>query len=61
MKKHKVLPGKKQVENCRGRYFKRLSNENREHLVNLCKSNSLETRFINPIAVLKVQITLRLQ
>ena len=46
-----LLPAKIQEGSCTGRYSKGLRNQNGQHLVNLCKSNKLETQFIFPIAV----------
>ena len=37
--------GKRQEENCIGRYSKVLKNHNEDYLVNICKTNNLTTLF----------------
>ena len=41
-----VLLAKMQEENSTVRYLKGLKNQNREHFVNLCESNSLGTQVL---------------
>ena len=72
LKSAPVLPwmqhflAKRQEEACPVRYLKGLKNENPEHLVNLCESNSFETQVIvmnwtEFYFNLKVQITKKLK
>ena len=37
-------PSKRREENYSGKYSRELSNQNGEHLLNLCESNILETQ-----------------
>ena len=44
MKASVISQSKRQEENCTGRYFRRLRNQNGEHLVNVCELNILEAQ-----------------
>ena len=45
----KVLPPKREDENCMGMYLKGLKNQNEKYLVNLYESNNLGTQVISPM------------